>query len=147
MSPPLVAGTEVGGELGLEDEVSVEGAGSVGGAGADPNPDGDEEDVAELGLAEELELEAFPALGCGCCPCGNDTCGPMKCRCICPDGNNIVSCSHTCAGKLDSARAPRMKTRTWGLSAAASAVSGVPGLTWSVERSARERFGQYKFDS
>ena len=67
---------------------------------------------------------------------GSETCGPMKWRCNSAEGNSIHNCSQTCGGREDSARAPRMNKRTWGLSEPDSSVSGVPGLTCKVVRRA-----------
>jgi hypothetical protein len=43
---------------------------------------------------------------------GNETCGPIKKRWKWVEGKSMVNCSHTWGGKDDSARAPRIKTRT-----------------------------------
>lgn len=64
---------------------------------------------------------------------GKETWGPIKKRWSCAEGNSMVSCSQTWGGRDDSALAPRMNTRTCGLPIAASAVSGAPGSTCSVD--------------
>ena len=53
------------------------------------------------------------------------------------DGNSMQSCSQTCGGSDDSARAPRMNIRTCGFPTAASSVSGAPAGTCRVLRNAR----------
>ena len=60
----------------------------------------------------------------------------MKNRWKCVDGNNMQSCSQTCGGSEDSARAPRMNIRTCGFPIAASSVSGAPVGTCNVLRNA-----------
>ena len=48
----------------------------------------------------------------------------------------MQSCSQTCGGSDDSARAPRMNIRTWGFPTVASSVSGAPVGTCNVLRNA-----------
>ena len=48
----------------------------------------------------------------------------------------MQSCSHTWGGNDDSARAPKMNILICGLVTAASGVSGAPGGTWRLVRSA-----------
>jgi hypothetical protein len=82
------------------------------------------------------DVEAVDDADADCFGLGRETWGPMKKRWKCVEGKSIVSCSQTCGGSEDSARAPRINIRTWGLPTVASAVSGAPVGTCRVLRRA-----------
>ena len=113
-------------------EVEVEGLGS--------GVEGDEVEVEEVAFCSAVVVEGdgFGAVDffISSAGLGSETCGPMKWRCNNADGNSMHNCSQTWGGREDSARAPRMNKRTWGLSEPDSSVSGVPGLTCKVVRRA-----------
>lgn len=61
---------------------------------------------------EELDDGDFVGFFISSAGFGSETCGPMKWRCNSAEGNSMHSCSQTCGGREDSARAPRMNKRT-----------------------------------
>jgi hypothetical protein len=112
------------------------GGGGSSGSGIDCDEGEIEEVVPCSEGGVEVDGEGFVGFFISSAGFGSETCGPMKWRCNSAEGNSIHNCSQTCGGREDSARAPRINNRTWGLSEPDSSVSGVPGLTCKVVRRA-----------